>query len=124
MVCVSSFIVGIFSIGLLIYDLVEKEYDFLALHALGGAFFTLVFWFLCSFIGESLSLAVLVIPALFFLAFAFGIWMTRESLRKRGCCVKCVKNDTSASDDTSSSSEVKKEEECEFDGKLKAEQIV
>lgn len=118
MLCISSFLVGIFSIGLLIYDLVEKEYDYLALHALGGAFFSILFWFLCFFLGESLSLAVLVIPALFFLAFALGIWMTRESLKRRGCCVKCEKPTGTGTD------EEKKEEECTFDGKLKAEPIV
>ncbi len=121
MICVSAYIVGLFSIALIIYDIVQKDWDNLAPHGLGGAFFTLLFLFLCTILGENITLTVLIIPALFFLTFAFGIWMTRESLRKRGCCVKCTGDESSLSE---SELEEKKKEKCMEDAKLKAQTIV
>ncbi len=107
MTCFSSYIVGGFAIALLIVDMIQHEWNLLWMHALGGTALTGIFWLLCKLLGDSISLAILVIPTLFFLVFGFGIWVTGQSLKRQGCCIKCGSSSTdpgSSSTDPGSSS--------------------
>lgn len=89
MSCWTANIVGAFFLSLIIYDLVKKEYDDLPYHAIVGILLTLLYWGLCNLGGDALSGAVLIIPGIFVAVFLFTVWFTGESLKKRGCCMKC-----------------------------------
>jgi len=95
MACWPATIVGAFFIVLIIFDTYISNYDDLPMHGVTGVLLTLVFWVICSTLGESLSAAVLVVPATFTIVFILGIWVTKKSLQNRGCCVTC---DTSTAD--------------------------
>ena len=95
MACWPATIVGAFFIVLIIFDTYISNYDDLPMHGVTGVLLTLVFWVICSTLGESLSAAVLVVPATFTIVFILGIWVTKKSLQNRGCCVTC---NTSAAD--------------------------
>ena len=81
--------IGAFFVALLILDMFQKNYTDLPYHALYGGVITFLFWVLCSFIGESVTGGILVIPAVFLSIFLFTIWFTNESMKKRGCCMNC-----------------------------------
>ena len=88
--CYSSFIVGTFTLALVIYDMIQEKWDDTWKHALIGTALTGVFWLLCYFLDDKLTTGILVIPTLFFIVFALGILVTGESLKRQGCCVKCT----------------------------------
>ena len=86
--CWPAYVVGAISISIIIFDIVIKNWKDLLPHTLGGLFVTILFWALC-FIHTSLAGAVLIVPLFAFFIFFFTLWFTRQSLLKRGCCVKC-----------------------------------
>ena len=88
MACWPAYIVGVFTIALLIFDMVVKSWIDLPYHALGGVILTAIFWGLC-FISPVLSSAVLVVPGFAFLVFFIGVLVTLSSLKRKGCCVTC-----------------------------------
>jgi hypothetical protein len=57
-----------------------------------GIVFTGIFLVLCNFVNESVSGAVLVVPAVLLMVFAITIWIVGTSIRKRGCCLNCSPN--------------------------------
>ncbi len=113
MTCFSTYIVGLATVALVLYDMIQNDWNNTLFHALGGILLTAFLSFLCFFVGDAIAFAVLIVPILTFIIFALGIWSTRESLRKRGCCVKCTDNEAIGND---------KEESC--DGKLKGISLV
>lgn len=94
MSCWPTYLVGFLSIGLLIFDLVKEQWSDLPLHAGIGIIGTGIFYILCLFLGSSITGALLIVPFIAILFFALGIWMTGQSLQKKGCCVKCTEQDT------------------------------
>jgi hypothetical protein len=90
MSCWTANIVGAFFLSLVIYDLVKKEYEDLPYHGGIGILLTLLYWGLCNLGGDALSGSALVIPALFIGVFLFTVWFTGESMKKRGCCIRCI----------------------------------
>jgi hypothetical protein len=130
MTCSSSYVVGTLSIALLIFDMIQHEWNLLWMHALGGLALTVFFWLLCQLIGDTISLGILVIPTLFFIVFALGILFTGKSLQNQGCCVKCNESsetNTPATNtpatNTPATPSVEKEA-CEFTPQLKASQLL
>ncbi len=93
MACWPANVTGAFVLALLIFDLVVKDWTNLPLHALGGIAITGLLWGLCFLLGSAITGGILVIPILAALLFAAGIWFTGETLRKKGCCVKCNGNE-------------------------------
>jgi hypothetical protein len=89
MACWPATIVGAFFIVLILFDTYIHNYDDLPMHGVIGVLLTLVFWIICSTLGQSLSAAILVVPATFAIIFILGIWVTKKSLQNRGCCVSC-----------------------------------
>ena len=89
MACWPATIVGAFFIVLILFDLSIDNYDDLPMHSVTGVLLTLVFWVICSTLGQSLSAGILVVPATFAIVFILGIWVTKKSLQNRGCCVSC-----------------------------------
>jgi hypothetical protein len=121
MTCYSSYIVGGFTLALVIFDMVQNNWDDTWKHALVGTALTSVFWLLCLFLGDGISFGILVIPTLFFLVFALGILMTGESLKRQGCCVKCtLLEDTITQPSCSPEEDVTAKPICEFNPQLKA----
>jgi hypothetical protein len=123
MTCYSSYLVGAFAFALIMYDMMDQNWSALMPHALGGVVLTGMFWGLCFILGDSISLAILVIPILFFIVFSMGILMTGESLKRQGCCVKCGPNRNSC--EPVKEREREREEECiPLDAKLKAISLI
>lgn len=81
--------VGAFFIALLVFDMVQKNYKDLPLHALYGIVLTFLFWALCYLVGDTVSGGILVIPLVFLIVFLFSIWFILESIKNRGCCMNC-----------------------------------
>ena len=81
--------VGAFFIALLVFDMVQKNYKDLPLHALYGIVLTFLFWLLCYLVGDTVSGGILVIPMVFVIVFLFSIWFILESIKNRGCCMNC-----------------------------------
>lgn len=81
--------VGAFFIALLAFDMVQKNYKDLPLHALYGVVVTFLFWVLCYLVGDTVSGGILVIPLVFLIVFLFSIWFIIESIKNRGCCMNC-----------------------------------
>jgi len=69
MSCWPANIVGIFFIALIVFDIVNKYWVNLGYHAGIGILLTGLFWALCSFIGEYISAAILVVPLVFVVGF-------------------------------------------------------
>lgn len=92
MACWPATVAGAFSLALLLLDLYVDNWDDLPNHALYGIVFTGIFLVLCNFVNESVSGAVLVVPALLLIVFAISIWIVGTSIRKRGCCLNCNSN--------------------------------
>jgi hypothetical protein len=86
--CWPAYIVGAISISIVIFDIIVKDWSNLLPHSIGGVLVTILFWALC-LIHTSLSAAVLIVPLFAFIIFFFTLWLTRESMKKRGCCIKC-----------------------------------
>lgn len=87
--CWPATIVGAFFIILLLFDAYISNYDDLPMHSITGVLLTLVFWVICSTLGQSLSAGILVVPVTFVVVFILGIWITKKSLQNRGCCLTC-----------------------------------
>lgn len=81
--------VGAFFIALLAFDIFQKNYKDLPLHALYGVIVTFLFWVLCYLVGDTVSGGILVIPLVFVIVFLFSIWFIIESIKNRGCCMNC-----------------------------------
>jgi len=81
--------VGAFFIALLAFDIAQKNYKDLPLHALYGVVVTFLFWVLCYLVGDTVSGGILVIPLVFVIVFLFSIWFIIESIKNRGCCMNC-----------------------------------
>jgi len=81
--------VGAFFIALLAFDISQKNYKDLPLHALYGVVVTFLFWALCYLVGDTVSGGILVIPLVFLIVFLFSIWFILESIKNRGCCMNC-----------------------------------
>lgn len=81
--------VGAFFIALLAFDIFQKNYKDLPLHALYGVVVTFLFWVLCYLVGDTVSGGILVIPMVFLIVFLFSIWFIIESIKNRGCCMNC-----------------------------------
>jgi energy-coupling factor transporter transmembrane protein EcfT len=82
--------VGAFFLALLVFDVSQKNYKDLPYHGIIGVFLTAIFWLACILLGTSVAAAVLVVPAVFAGIFLFTIWFTNESVKNRGCCMKCT----------------------------------
>jgi hypothetical protein len=80
---------GAFFSALLIMDIAQKDYSSLPFHGILTVCVTGVLWLLCELIGQPLTFAVLVIPAIFAGIFLFTVWFMDESMKKRGCCMTC-----------------------------------
>jgi hypothetical protein len=80
---------GAFFLGIIIIDIVRKEYKNLPFHGILGVCVTGILWLLCELIGVSVTAGILVIPAFFALIFFFTVWFINESMKKRGCCMTC-----------------------------------
>ena len=81
--------VGAFFIALLVFDIAQKNYKDLPLHALYGVVVTFLFWVMCYLVGDTVSGGILVIPLVFLIVFLFSIWFILESIKNRGCCMNC-----------------------------------
>ena len=90
--CWPANVVGAFFIAVLIVDMVQKNYGDLPYHTLTGVVVTFLFWLVCSFVSVSVSGALLVVPAVFLIVFLFTVWFMDESMKQRGCCLKCNGN--------------------------------
>ena len=88
MACWPANIVGAFFIAVLVLDSMRGDYDELLGHSLAGIITTLIFWSICMGLGESISGAILVVPAVFVIAFAFSLWFFGESMKHRGYCMR------------------------------------
>jgi hypothetical protein len=80
---------GAFFSALLIMDIAQKDYSSLPFHGILAVCVTGILWLLCEVIGQPITLAVLVIPAIFAGIFLFTVWFMNESMKKRGCCMNC-----------------------------------
>jgi len=80
---------GAFFLGIIIIDIVRKDYNNLPFHGILGVCVTGILWLLCQLIGVSVTAGILVIPAFFALIFFFTVWFINESMKKRGCCMTC-----------------------------------
>jgi hypothetical protein len=89
MPCWPASVAGAFSISLLLLDIYVDNWDDLPTHGLFGIVFTGIFLGLCSLVNESVSGAVLVVPAVLLVVFGLTIWFVGTSLRNRGCCLQC-----------------------------------
>jgi len=87
--CWPAGVAGAFFSALLIMDIAQKQYTNLPFHSIIGVCVTGVLWLLCELIGQPLTLAILLIPAIFAGIFLFTIWFMNESMKKRGCCMTC-----------------------------------
>jgi len=89
MTCISANIVGIFFIGLLIFDISTHNLDDLPFHAVVGICFTALYTVVCYVLGEMVSSAILFVPGVFLFAFLLASWLLRNNLISQNCCVKC-----------------------------------
>jgi len=80
---------GAFFSALLIMDIAKKDYASLPFHGILAVCVTGILWLLCEVIGQPITLAVLLIPAIFAGIFLFTVWFMNESMKKRGCCMTC-----------------------------------
>jgi len=88
MACWPANIVGAFFIALLVLDTMRGEYDDLLGHSLAGIILTLVFWAICMGVGQAISAAILVVPAVFVIVFVFSLWFFGASMKQRGYCMQ------------------------------------
>jgi len=88
MTYISANIVGIFFIGLLIFDMVNNKED-LPVHAAIGILVTALYTGVCYLLGEAISSAILFVPGIFLAAFLLASWLLRNNLISQNCCVTC-----------------------------------
>ena len=89
MACWPANATAAFFVVLIIFDIAKGSYNDLPFHGVLGILATLVFWLVCITLGQSVSAAILVVPAIFLFVFLFTIWFIGESFQKRGCCMSC-----------------------------------
>ena len=70
--------VSAFFVALVIFDLVQKDWAGLPGHIIAGLVLVIVFFVMCWIVGESITGAVLVVPAVFLLIFLFAVWLTNK----------------------------------------------
>jgi hypothetical protein len=122
MICWPSYLVGAFTISLIIFDLIQNDWSSLPYHSLIGILLTLFLFGLCWLVGPNITGAVLVVPALAIGIFALGVLFTGYTLRKKGCCVKCGEEPVPAEPQESCAAPVPEEPSCP--NELKATRIV
>jgi hypothetical protein len=82
-------LVGAFFLALFVFDITQKNYDQILSHAIIGVLLTGIFAGLSMSIGDNLTGPLLLIPTTFAAVFLITIWFMNESIKKRGCCMKC-----------------------------------
>ena len=87
-------LVGAFFVALFVFDITQKNYDQLLGHAVIGVFLTIIFMSLSVTIGDNLTGSLLIVPTTFALVFLLTVWFMNESIKKRGCCMKCSCKET------------------------------
>ena len=63
--CWPAYIVGLFFILLIIFDIIQKQYSLLVYHGIIGVCVTGLLWGVCILAGESIAMATLVVPLIF-----------------------------------------------------------
>ena len=82
-------LVGAFFLALFVFDITQKNYDQILGHAIIGVLLTGIFTVLSIMMGDNLTGPLLLIPTTFAAVFLITIWFMNESIKKRGCCMKC-----------------------------------
>jgi hypothetical protein len=108
--CWPANISGAFFLALLIFDVIQKEYSNLPYHSIIGIIITGMLWVLCFIVGANITGAVLIIPCIFIAGYFFTIWFINESLKQRGCCMKCGEEETTPTEPKGTAYLVKKDE--------------
>jgi hypothetical protein len=89
MSCLPANIVGLSFIILIIFDIIQSNWTDLPYHAAIGIGVTALYSILCMLIGETISWAILFVPAVFLIAFVFASWLLQHHLQKQNCCMTC-----------------------------------
>ena len=97
MACWPANVVGAFFVSVLIIDCILGTYGNLITHSIVGIIVTIVFFMICTLMGEDLSAALLVVPSILALAFVLSLWFIGQSLKNRGYCMKQGSSAESAS---------------------------
>lgn len=84
-----AYIVGAFFMALVIYDIVTNDWIDVPFHAVLGLVLTGIYMLISMFISDTIAGAALLIPAVALIGFMVAAWMSGESLKSRGCCVRC-----------------------------------
>jgi hypothetical protein len=84
-----AYIVGAFFMALLIYDIVTNDWIDVPFHAVLGLVLTGIYMLISMFVSDTIAGAALLIPAVALIGFMVAAWMSGESLKSRGCCVRC-----------------------------------
>jgi len=85
-----AYTVGAFFLALVFYDMITNDWIDLPYHAVIGLVVTGLYTLICMFVSVTVAGAALLIPAVALLGFMLAIWMSGESLKRRGCCVTCA----------------------------------
>ena len=85
MTCMSTNILGIFCITVILYDLLKGDWIYLPYHAIICVVFLTFFYGSCLLLGDTISLAILLIPAVVILISGASIVI----MGTQGCYVKC-----------------------------------
>jgi len=86
----STNILGIFCISVIIYDVLMSNWIDLPYHAIVSVVFLSFFYGACLLLGDTISLAILLIPTVVVVISFVTIWFMGESLNAQGCCMTCV----------------------------------
>jgi uncharacterized membrane protein YjgN (DUF898 family) len=78
MSCWPANFVSAFFVALLIFDLVQKEYDAMPGHIVVGLVLIVLFFVLCWILGDTVTGAILVVPAVVLVIFLFAVWFTNK----------------------------------------------
>jgi len=85
----STNILGIFCISVIIYDVLKSNWTDLPYHAVISVIFLSFFYGACLLLGDTISLAILLIPAVVIVISLATVWFMEESLHTQGCCMQC-----------------------------------
>ena len=85
----STNILGIFCISVIIYDVLQNNWEDLPYHSIVSIVFLSFFHLACLLLGDTISLAILLIPAVVILVSLVTVWFTSKSLNAQGCCMTC-----------------------------------
>jgi len=89
MACWPANVVGAFFVALIIFDLSRGDWVDLPFHGIVGIIMTGLFYLICMIVGESVSAAILVIPAVFMTISVLTLWFASQSLKNQRCCMTC-----------------------------------